>query len=165
MKWQPTPVFLPGESQGRRSLVGCCLWGDTELDTEVTWHACMHSRGKWQPTQCSCLENPRNGGAWWAAVCGIAQSWTWLKWPSSSSRHNLTLLSLLRKFNKASNSLLMKGFMPRKRRNEERVISKKELDKVKKVEVNEKLDNAPKSIIEYTWLVQESASDFLCSWL
>lgn len=53
--------------------------------------------------------------------------------------------------------------MPRKRRNEERVISKKELDKVKKVEVNEKLDNAPKSIIEYTWLVQESASDFLCS--
>ena len=36
-KWQPTPVFLPGESQGRGSLVGCCLWGRTELDTtEVT---------------------------------------------------------------------------------------------------------------------------------
>ena len=36
-KWQPTPVFLPGESQGQRSLVGCCLWGHTELDTtEVT---------------------------------------------------------------------------------------------------------------------------------
>ena len=32
-KWQPTPVFLPGESQGRRSLVGCRLWGGTELDT------------------------------------------------------------------------------------------------------------------------------------
>ena len=32
-KWQPTPVFLPGESQGRRSLVGCRLWGCTELDT------------------------------------------------------------------------------------------------------------------------------------
>ena len=32
-KWQPTPVFLPGESQGRGSLVGCCLWGHTELDT------------------------------------------------------------------------------------------------------------------------------------
>ena len=32
-KWQPTPVFLPGESQGRRSLVGCCLWGCTESDT------------------------------------------------------------------------------------------------------------------------------------
>ena len=32
-KWQPTPVFLPGESQGRGSLLGCCLWGCTELDT------------------------------------------------------------------------------------------------------------------------------------
>ena len=36
-KWQPTPVFLPGESQGWRSLVGCHLWGRTESDTtEVT---------------------------------------------------------------------------------------------------------------------------------
>ena len=32
-KWQPTPVFLPGESQGWGSLVGCCLWGRTESDT------------------------------------------------------------------------------------------------------------------------------------
>ena len=32
-KWQPTPVFLPGESHGRRSLIGCSLWGRTELDT------------------------------------------------------------------------------------------------------------------------------------
>ena len=37
-KWQPTPVFLPGESQGRGSLVGCHLWGRTESDTtEVTY--------------------------------------------------------------------------------------------------------------------------------
>ena len=36
-KWQPTPVFLPGESCGQRSLVGCCPWGRTELDmTEAT---------------------------------------------------------------------------------------------------------------------------------
>ena len=36
-KWQPTPVFLPGVSQGQWSLVGCCLWGRTESDmTEVT---------------------------------------------------------------------------------------------------------------------------------
>ena len=36
-KWQPTPVFLPGESQGCGSLVGCRLWGHTESDTtEVT---------------------------------------------------------------------------------------------------------------------------------
>ena len=32
-KWQPTPVFLPGESQGQRSVVGCRLWGRTESDT------------------------------------------------------------------------------------------------------------------------------------
>ena len=32
-KWQPTPVFLPGESQVRGGLMGCCLWGRTELDT------------------------------------------------------------------------------------------------------------------------------------
>ena len=38
-KWQPTPVFLPGESQGRGSLVSCRLWGHTELDTtDVTQH-------------------------------------------------------------------------------------------------------------------------------
>ena len=37
-KWQPTPVFLPGESQGRGSMVGCRLWGHTESDaTEATW--------------------------------------------------------------------------------------------------------------------------------
>ena len=35
-KWQPTPVFLPGESQGWGSLVGCSLWGRTELDTTET---------------------------------------------------------------------------------------------------------------------------------
>ena len=33
LSWQPTPVFLPGESHGRRSLVGCCPWGRTESDT------------------------------------------------------------------------------------------------------------------------------------
>jgi len=37
VKWQPTPVFLPGESQGQRNLVGCHLWGLTESDmTEAT---------------------------------------------------------------------------------------------------------------------------------
>ena len=35
--------------------------------------------GDGNPLQCSCLENPRDGGAWWAAVCGVAQSWTRLK--------------------------------------------------------------------------------------
>ena len=47
----------------------------------------MHWRRKWQPTQCSCLENPRDGGAWWAAVSGVAQSRTQLKWLSNSSSY------------------------------------------------------------------------------
>ena len=42
-------------------------------------------RGNGNPLQCSCLENPRDGGAWWAAVYGVAQSWTRLKQLSSSS--------------------------------------------------------------------------------
>ena len=46
----------------------------------------MHWRRKWQPTPVSCLENPRDGGTWWAAVCGVAKSHTQLKRLSSSNR-------------------------------------------------------------------------------
>ena len=47
-KWQPTPVFLPGESQGRGSLVGCHLWGRTESDTtEATWQQQQQRPKKW----------------------------------------------------------------------------------------------------------------------
>ena len=46
-KWQPTPAFLPGESQGRGSLIGCRLWGRTESDTtEVTWQQQQQSHNK-----------------------------------------------------------------------------------------------------------------------
>ena len=46
-KWQPTPVFLPGESQGRGSLMACCLWGCTELDTtEATAAAAAAAEGQ-----------------------------------------------------------------------------------------------------------------------
>ena len=41
--------------------------------------------GNGNPLQCSCLENPRDGGAWWAAIYGVTQSWTWLERLSSSS--------------------------------------------------------------------------------
>ena len=50
--------------------------------------------GNGNPLQCSCLEKPRDGGAWWAAVYGVAQSQTWLKWLSSSSRISWTLLEI-----------------------------------------------------------------------
>ena len=84
-KWQPTPVFLPRESCGQRSLVGCCPQGRTESDTtEATQHACL-GEGNSNPFQCSCLENPRDRGAWWAAVYGVAQSQTRLKRLSCSS--------------------------------------------------------------------------------
>ena len=45
-------------------------------------------KGNGNPLQCSCLENPKDGGAWWAAIYGVAQSQTQLKWLSSSSRKN-----------------------------------------------------------------------------
>ena len=85
----PTPVLLPGKSHGWRSLVGCSPWGRWGSDTTERLHfhfsvSCI-GEGNGSPLQCSCLENPRDGGAWWAAVYGVAQSRTRLKWLSSSS--------------------------------------------------------------------------------
>ena len=54
-KWQPTPVFLPGESQGRRSLVGCCLWGCTESDT-TKWLSSSSSKWSQGPHCIGCKE-------------------------------------------------------------------------------------------------------------
>ena len=88
-QWHPTPVLLPGESHGRRSLVGCSPWGHEESDTTERLHFHFSlwctGEGNGNPLQCSCLENPRDGGAWWAAVYGVAQSRTRLKRLSSSS--------------------------------------------------------------------------------
>ena len=79
-QWQPTPVFLPGKSHGWRSLVGCSPWGRLELDTteQLHFHFSLSyiGEGNGNPLQCSCLENPRDGGAWWAAVYEVAQSRT-----------------------------------------------------------------------------------------
>ena len=88
-RWHPTPVLLPGESHGRRSLVGCSPWGREESDTteRLYFHfslSCI-GEGNGNPLQRSCLGNPRDRGAWWAAVCGVAQSRTRLKRLSSSS--------------------------------------------------------------------------------
>ena len=64
----PTPVLLPGKSHGRRSLVGCSPWGRKELDTTEWLHFDFSlswiEEGNGNPLQCSCLENPRDGGAW-----------------------------------------------------------------------------------------------------
>ena len=75
-QWQPTPVLLPGESHERRSLVGCSPWGREESDRTERLHfhfslSCI-GEGNGNPLHCSCLENPRDGGAWWAAVLAAA---------------------------------------------------------------------------------------------
>ena len=75
--WNPTPVLLPGNSHGRRGLVGCSPWGREESDTAGRLHfhfslLCI-GEGNSNPLLCSCLENPR---------AGVAQSQTQLKWLS-----------------------------------------------------------------------------------
>ena len=91
-QWQPTPVLLLGKSHGQKSLVGCSPWGRQESDTTERLHfhfslSCI-GEGNGNPLQCSCLENPRDGEAWRAAVYGVAQSRTRLKRLSSSSSRN-----------------------------------------------------------------------------
>ena len=88
-QWHPTPVLLPGKPHGRRSLVGCSPWGHKESNTTERLHfhfslSCI-GEGDGNPLQCSCLENPRDGGAWWAAVYGVTQGQIRLKQLSSSS--------------------------------------------------------------------------------
>ena len=87
-QWQPTPVLLLGKSHGQRSLVGGSPWGRKE---RLHFHFSLSyiGEGNGNPLQCSCLESPRDGGAWWAAVCGVAQSWTRLKRLSRSSFQRL----------------------------------------------------------------------------
>ena len=92
-QWYPTPELLPGISHDIppmwRSLVGCSTWSPEESDTTEWLHfhfslSCI-GEGNGNLLQCSCLENPRDGGAWWAAIYGVTQGRTLLKRLSSSS--------------------------------------------------------------------------------
>ena len=79
-RWHPTPVLLPGKSHGWRSLVVYSPWGREESDTteRFDFHfslSCIEE-GNGNPLQHSCLENPRDRGAWWAAVHGVTTSRT-----------------------------------------------------------------------------------------
>ena len=96
-QWHPTPVLLLGKFHRRRSLVGCSPWGRQELDTTEQLHfhfslSCI-GEGNGNPLQCSCLENPRDGGAWWATVYGVTQNRTRLKRLSSSSSLQYVVLN------------------------------------------------------------------------
>ena len=80
-----------GKSHGQRSLESSSPWGHWGSDMAERLHfhfslSCI-GEGNGNPLQCSCLEDPRDGGAWWAAIYGVAQSRTWLKWLSSSMNH------------------------------------------------------------------------------
>ena len=84
LAWKIPSTEEPGRLQSMGSLrVG----QENFLDwaTSFSLFTFMHLRRKWQPLQCSCLENPRDGGAWWAAVYGVTQGQTQLKQVSSSS--------------------------------------------------------------------------------
>ena len=79
----PHSSTLAWKTHGRRSLEGCSPWGCEESDTTEQLHfhfslSCI-GEGNGNPLQCSCLENIRDRGAWWAAVYGVAQSRTRLK--------------------------------------------------------------------------------------
>ena len=88
-RWHPTPVLSPGEAHGRKSLEGCSPWGRKESDTteRLHFHFSLSSTGEGNGNslQYFRLENPRDGGAGWAAIYGVAQSQTRLKRLSSSS--------------------------------------------------------------------------------
>ena len=78
------------------ALVGCSPWGHLESNTTEWLHfhfsfSCT-GKGNGNPLQCSCLENPKDGGAWWAAIYGVAQSQTRLKWLSSSSSRCIVIV-------------------------------------------------------------------------
>ena len=83
-QWHPTPVLLPGKSQEEEEEPGRLQsMGLLESDTTERLHfhfslSCI-GEGNDNPLQCSCLENPRDGGAWRAAVYGVVQSQTRLK--------------------------------------------------------------------------------------
>ena len=86
---------LAWKSHGRRSLVGYSPWGLEESDTteRLLFHFSLQciGEGNGNPLQCSCLENPRDRGDWWAAIYGITQSQTQLKRLSRAAVANLYL--------------------------------------------------------------------------
>ena len=95
--------------------MGYSPWGPKESDTTERLHfhfslSCI-GEGNGNPLQCSCLENPRDGGAWWAAVYGVTQSRTRLKRLSSSSSSSRmkTTLHNVKRDEKAENSIPDEG--------------------------------------------------------
>ena len=82
----PTPALLPGKSHGRRSLRSMESLGvGHDWATSLSLFTCMQWRRKWQPIPVFLPGESQGRGAWWAAVYGVAQSQTRLKWLGSGS--------------------------------------------------------------------------------
>jgi len=98
----PHSSALAWKIHGQRSLVGCSPWGRYESDTTERLHfhfsLSFIGEGNGNPLQCSCLENPGDQRAWWAAVYGVAQSRTRLKRLSSNSSSSVYMSILLSQF-------------------------------------------------------------------
>ena len=93
-QWHPTPVLWPGKSHGWRSQVGCSSWDRWvrhDWATSLSLFTLMHWRRKWQPTPVFLPGESQGRAAWRAAVYGVAQSRTRLKWLSSSSSSRLNV--------------------------------------------------------------------------
>ena len=126
-QWHPTPVLLSGKSHGRRSLVGCSPWDRWGSDTTERLHfhfslSCI-GEGNGNPFQCSCLENPRDGRAWWAAIYGVAKSqtrlsdWNELNWTGKTialTRWTFVGKVMSQLFNVLSRLVI--AFLPRSKR-------------------------------------------------
>jgi len=86
LAWKTPWLEEPGRLQSMGSLSQTRLSNFPFTFHFQFWLSCIGD-GNGNPLQCSCLENPRDGGAWWAAVYGVTQSWTRLKWLSSIAFH------------------------------------------------------------------------------
>ena len=84
-------------TEERKNLIWIKVWR--------IWNISYNLRVHGNPLQCSCLENPRDGGAWWAAVYGVEQSWTRLKGLSSSEDYPIIFIHFLDYFVKKSSYL------------------------------------------------------------
>ena len=90
-QWHPTPVLLPGKIPWMEEPGGLQSMGSLSIGhnwaTSLSLFTFMLGEENGNPLQCSCLENPRDGGAWWAAVYGVSQSQTRLKWLSTLNKY------------------------------------------------------------------------------
>ena len=96
MDCSPPGSSIPWDFPGKSTGVSCYCLLQYEVDLKIESHCFSFGEGNGNPLQCSCLENPRDGGAWWAAAYGVTQSQTRLKrLSSSSSSFSLVFLKFL----------------------------------------------------------------------